>query len=57
MMSILSNKYVNLKHKKRTAPTLSMAALPEVNIGIFGGGTVGGGIVEIIESKREHLKK
>jgi homoserine dehydrogenase len=34
-----------------------MAALPEVNIGIFGGGTVGGGIVEIIESKREHFEK
>jgi len=42
---------------QRTAPTLNMAALPEVNIGIFGGGTVGGGIVEIIESKREHFEK
>ncbi|MGK3742129.1 MAG: homoserine dehydrogenase [Bacillariaceae sp.] len=50
-------KYVNPKKLKRTAPTLNMATLPEVNIGIFGGGTVGGGIVEIIESKREHFEK
>jgi len=31
--------------------------MEEVKIGIFGGGTVGGGIVEIIEAKREHFQK
>jgi homoserine dehydrogenase len=31
--------------------------MEDVKIGIFGGGTVGGGIVEIIESKREHFQK
>lgn len=28
-----------------------------VNIGIFGGGTVGGGIVEILETKRSHFEQ
>jgi len=41
---------------QRTATTLNMAT-PVVKIGLFGGGTVGGGIVEIIESKREHFEK
>lgn len=31
--------------------------MEDVNIGIVGGGTVGGGIVEIIESRREHFQK
>merc|ERR1711935_664799 len=31
--------------------------MEDVKIGIFGGGTVGGGIVEIIESKREHFQQ
>ena len=31
--------------------------MEDVKIGIFGGGTVGGGIVEIIESRREHFQK
>jgi len=31
--------------------------MEDVTIGIFGGGTVGGGIVEIIEAKREHFQK
>jgi homoserine dehydrogenase len=31
--------------------------MEDVKIGIFGGGTVGGGIVEIIEAKREHFQK
>lgn len=42
---------------QRVAATLNMAAESHVNIGIFGGGTVGGGIVEIIESKRDHFEK
>mmetsp|Transcript_37468 Transcript_37468/g.41910 ORF Transcript_37468/g.41910 Transcript_37468/m.41910 type:complete len:477 (+) Transcript_37468:123-1553(+) len=41
---------------QRTATTLNMAT-PVVKIGLFGGGTVGGGIVEIIESKREYFEK
>jgi len=31
--------------------------MEDVKIGIFGGGTVGGGIVEIIEAKREHFQQ
>lgn len=31
--------------------------MEDVKIGIVGGGTVGGGIVEIIESKREHFQQ
>jgi len=31
--------------------------MEDVKIGIFGGGTVGGGIVEIIEKKREHFQQ
>jgi len=31
--------------------------MEDVKIGIFGGGTVGGGIVEILESKREHFQQ
>uniref|UniRef100_A0A7S4ALR0 Homoserine dehydrogenase n=2 Tax=Pseudo-nitzschia australis TaxID=44445 RepID=A0A7S4ALR0_9STRA len=42
---------------QRTASSISALNMEEVKIGIFGGGTVGGGIVEIIESKREHFQK
>jgi len=35
----------------------SVLNMEDVKIGIFGGGTVGGGIVEIIESKREHFQQ
>lgn len=41
----------------RTTALASSASSDVVNIGIFGGGTVGGGIVEIIESKRDHFQK
>mmetsp|Transcript_16999 Transcript_16999/g.35088 ORF Transcript_16999/g.35088 Transcript_16999/m.35088 type:complete len:480 (+) Transcript_16999:81-1520(+) len=41
---------------QRTAAT-SALNMEDVNIGIVGGGTVGGGIVEIIESKREHFQQ
>lgn len=40
-------------------PPIQRTALnmEDVKIGIFGGGTVGGGIVEILESKREHFQQ
>jgi len=41
---------------QRTAAT-SALNMEDVKIGIVGGGTVGGGIVEIIESKREHFQQ
>jgi homoserine dehydrogenase len=31
--------------------------MADVNVGIFGGGTVGGGIVEIVEKKREYFEQ
>lgn len=38
--------------------TLSMSADPDtVTVGIFGGGTVGGGIVEILTNKKSYFKK
>jgi len=42
---------------QRTAATSASLNMEDIQIGIFGGGTVGGGIVEIIESKREHFQK
>ncbi len=41
-------------HQQRTTSALNME---DVKIGIVGGGTVGGGIVEIIESRREHFQQ
>lgn len=41
---------------QRTAAT-SALNMKDCKIGIVGGGTVGGGIVEIIESKREHFQQ
>jgi len=35
----------------------SSALFADVSIGIFGGGTVGGGIVEILEKKRDYFEK
>lgn len=35
----------------------SSALFADVSIGIFGGGTVGGGIVEILEKKKEYFEK
>lgn len=40
-----------------SASSLSMADGDTVTLGIFGGGTVGGGIVEILSNKKEYLKQ
>mmetsp|Transcript_8796 Transcript_8796/g.21481 ORF Transcript_8796/g.21481 Transcript_8796/m.21481 type:complete len:480 (+) Transcript_8796:103-1542(+) len=37
--------------------SVSALNMEDVKIGIVGGGTVGGGIVEILESKREHFQQ
>jgi homoserine dehydrogenase len=54
--AISNGRKIKITTKQRTAAT-SALNMEDVKIGIFGGGTVGGGIVEIIESKREHFQK
>jgi homoserine dehydrogenase len=51
--------FVPLLHNSFLCSTSSSSALSveACNIGIFGGGTVGGGIVEILESKRERFEQ
>jgi len=40
-----------------TSSKRSLALFADVNVGIFGGGTVGGGIVEILEKKKVDFEK
>lgn len=42
---------------KRASSSLRMAADGNLRFGIFGGGTVGGGIVEIMEKKKAYFQK
>lgn len=47
-----------LNHAFRTASSLSMAGdLPVRKLGVFGGGTVGGGIVDIIQKKQAYFQE
>jgi homoserine dehydrogenase len=41
----------------RVSSTLDMASDDTITLGIFGGGTVGGGIVEILTNKKEYFQK
>jgi homoserine dehydrogenase len=50
---ILTNLYYLIQRVSAVIP-LSMA---DINVGIFGGGTVGGGIVEILGKKNEYFEK
>ncbi|CAB9508699.1 Homoserine dehydrogenase [Seminavis robusta] len=57
-----SNAFTSLPQNRAFTATsskssLSMADLPVRKLGIFGGGTVGGGIVEIIQKKQDYFKE
>eukprot|EP00534_Pseudo-nitzschia_fraudulenta_P001041 CAMPEP_0201119584 /NCGR_PEP_ID=MMETSP0850-20130426/3694_1 /ASSEMBLY_ACC=CAM_ASM_000622 /TAXON_ID=183588 /ORGANISM="Pseudo-nitzschia fraudulenta, Strain WWA7" /LENGTH=478 /DNA_ID=CAMNT_0047385335 /DNA_START=21 /DNA_END=1457 /DNA_ORIENTATION=+ len=61
-LSVLAMAAPSLAFVQPSLPVQRTAAagalgMEDVKIGIFGGGTVGGGIVEIIESNREHFQK
>eukprot|EP00985_Skeletonema_marinoi_P034973 scaffold45316_cov110-Skeletonema_marinoi.AAC.1 len=40
-----------------TTSTLNMSSEDTITLGIFGGGTVGGGIVEILSNKADYFKQ
>lgn len=43
--------------KRQSLQMSSTSELPTIRLGIFGGGTVGGGIIEILKNKSEHFTK
>jgi homoserine dehydrogenase len=61
--NVMQPSFITTRAKTRTSSSsssssLSMASDDKVcNIAIFGGGTVGGGIVEILQTKREYIQQ
>jgi homoserine dehydrogenase len=57
MMHPLSSRFVSTLQMSSSSSSSSSSPKPSLNIGIFGGGTVGGGIVEILQRRESHLEE
>lgn len=59
--SLKSSRYGVTSRRPHESVQLEMSGtssdLPSIRLGIFGGGTVGGGIIEILKSKNDHFSE